>query len=240
MKITYSLLSNNGDRPVNEDYIGTASYGGFKLFALADGLGGHGMGKLASETAVHAACALFEAGEISLDTLFVNAQNTLYSKQEERNNHKDAKTTLVLLSIGEETVQWGHIGDSRAYAFCDGKLIGRTLDHSVPQMLVSIGEIRERQIRGHEDRNRLLRVLGAEYDSPKHEIGCEMPVQKKQAFLLCSDGFWEFIVERKMVSALKRARSAEEWLMNMEIIIKKNGRRKEMDNYSAICIWLDA
>ena len=86
-----------------------------------------------------------------------------------------------------------------------------TLDHSVPQMLAAIGEIKENEIRHHPDRNRLLRVLGTEMEEPRHQKSEWMEKQTHQAFLLCSDGFWELINEKKMEWCLKWAKSPEQW-----------------------------
>ena len=70
------------------------------------------------------------------------------------------KTTVVVLHIKNKNARWAHVGDSRLYFFKNKKLIERTLDHSVPQNLVVCKEIKEKDIRYHADRNRLLRVLG--------------------------------------------------------------------------------
>ena len=119
-----------------------------------------------------------------------------------------------------------------------GKYILRTLDHSVPQMMVSRGDLREKDIRKHEDRNRLLRVMGAEWDSPKYQMTGPVPVTRHTSFLLCSDGFWELIDEKMMCRTLKKAKNAREWLGAMEQIVLENGRGTNMDNYSAIAVFV--
>ena len=96
-------------------------------------------------------------------------------------------------------MQWGHVGDSRLYYFKNGRIVKRTLDHSVPQMLVAAGEIDEKEIRHHPDRNRLVRVMGMEWDEPKYQVSEPMPEEPGQAFLLCSDGFWENIEEEQII-----------------------------------------
>jgi len=148
------------------------------------------------------------------------------------------KTTGVCLSIIAGNCQWGHIGDSRLYAFKKNKLDLRTLDHSVPQMLVLAGDIKEKHMSTHPDRNRLLRVIGVEWDSPRYELSDEFPLADYQAFLLCTDGFWEFIETKKMCKFLKKSKTAEEWLTLMTLEVAKNGRKKDMDNYTAIAVTL--
>lgn len=240
--VTFSMLSKIGKRENNEDSIGMYQDENRYCFILADGLGGHGKGEVASRLAVDSAVERFvlqDKKENFIDEAFACAQNVIIKKQGEDHLCMDMKTTLVILDIEENSVQWGHIGDSRLYFFKNKKLVQRTLDHSVPQMLASVGEIREKDIRHHPDRNRLLRVLGMEIDEQKHEKSAKKLREKGEAFLLCSDGFWELIEEKKMESCLKRAKTPEEWLSRMEEIVLKNGRNTNMDNYSAIVVWVD-
>ena len=70
----------------------------------------------------------------------------------------------------------------------------------------------------------------------KYEVSAEVPLARKDAFLLCSDGFWEYITEREMRGCLIRSGSAADWLNRMTKIVKRNGAGKSMDNFSAICI----
>ena len=238
--IRFASISREGSRPENEDSVGAVKDGNGYCFALADGLGGHGCGEVASALAVQTAKEEFARGESDfLERVFVKAQENILTQQSENRRHADMKTTLVVLTVGEESIRWGHIGDSRLYYFKNGRILERTLDHSVPQMLVSIGEIKEKQIRHHPDRNRLLRVLGAETEDLRYQLSEGEPRTGGQAFLLCSDGFWELIVEKKMESTLKKADSPQEWLAAMEQIVLKNGRGTDMDNYSAVAVWVD-
>ncbi|WP_432627738.1 PP2C family protein-serine/threonine phosphatase [Brotaphodocola sp.] len=240
--VTFSMLSKPGNRENNEDSIGMYQDENRYCFILADGLGGHGKGEVASRLAVDSVIEKFALGreeENFIDGAFARAQDAIIEKQGEDRLYMDMKTTLVVLDIEDEQIQWGHIGDSRLYFFENKKIVERTLDHSVPQMLVAIGQIKEKEIRHHPDRNRLLRVLGTEMDEMKHQKSEEIPRQKNQAFLLCSDGFWELIDERKMESCLKHAKTPEEWLSSMEEIVLKNGKNTDMDNYSAIAVWLE-
>ena len=118
------------------------------------------------------------------------------------------------------------------------KTTTRTLDHSVPQMLVLTKEIKEKEIRNHPDRNRLLRVLGVSGDTPRFELSEIQKRKKQQAFLLCTDGFWELILEKEMWQCLKNAKTAQKWLEQMEEIICRRGEGQDMDNFSAIGVLL--
>lgn len=237
--IQFNKMTNAGGRPKNEDSVFAGNFGnGLYGFCVADGLGGHGKGEAASSGAVKAFAEECEKGgesEIILKNSFEKAQ--IFIINEQKRTGSDMKTTMVSLIIKDGNASWGHIGDSRLYYFSGGKLIKKTLDHSVPQMLVTIGEIKEKDIRHHEDRNRLLKVIGTEWTSPQYstdETG--MPIKRGDAFLLCSDGFWEWIKETHMLSALCRSPDADGWLKMMEKRLIESTRNKENDNYSAITI----
>lgn len=239
--VKFSMFSDSGTRPNNEDNIGMYEDGENYCFVLADGLGGHGKGEVASQIAVDSSILKYVEMEDRRDFLkeaFESAQATITRYQNEERSCMDMKTTMVALVVQEDSVQWGHIGDSRLYYFQRGRLKERTLDHSVPQMLVSVGRLKEREIRHHPDRNRLLRVLGIEMDEVNYQESEPVARTGQQAFLLCSDGFWELIEEKKMEALLKKAESPEHWVRLMQEVILKNGKNTDMDNYSAIAVWL--
>ena len=190
--VKFSMFSDSGTRPNNEDNIGMYEDGENYCFVLADGLGGHGKGEVASQIAVDSSILKYVEMEDRRDFLkeaFESAQATITRYQNEERSCMDMKTTMVALVVQEDSVRWGHIGDSRLYYFQRGRLKERTLDHSVPQMLVSVGRLKEREIRHHPDRNRLLRVLGIEMDEVNYQESEPVARTGQQAFLLCSDGF---------------------------------------------------
>ncbi len=236
--ITYAMKSMPGKRDHNEDYIKFSEDGSAKVFALADGLGGHGYGEVASEMAVE---SVFSAGESFdsedfLNKAFENAQETVLEMQKKKTAVSDMATTLVVLRLTEKYAQWAHIGDSRLYRFHGWSLEEQTLDHSVPQMLVRLGEIKPEQIRHHADRNRLLQVIGMPWEQQAYEVSERYPLRRGDSFLLCTDGFWEFITEKEMCRCLMWSMSAQGWLDRMVKLVEKNGAGEEMDNYSAICV----
>lgn len=239
---TYAKISEVGERKINEDSVGSACVGpDIGLFILADGLGGHGRGEEASALITQKSKEVFRYyynDPQCLARCFETSQRALMEKQNRENAKQDLKSTLVLLKLVNGTLQWGHVGDSRLYYFKRGVLQTRTLDHSVPQMLVAAGEIQEKEIRHHPDRNRLLRVMGMEWESPKYQISETISAQGDEAFLMCSDGFWENIEEEDMESCLKKSADIYDWLRRMEKIVLKNGRGTNMDNYSAVGVWI--
>ncbi len=241
-QFTYAVFTNAGNRLINEDSVGVFEHGANHCFVLCDGLGGHGMGDVASTLVKDVFGDMFSKTDDMVNFLgqtFVASQDILMVEQKARRASQKMKTTAVALAADEQNAYIGYIGDSRLYVFRKNKVKTRTLDHSIPQMLVLSKEIKESQIRNHPDRNILLRVLGIEWDDPMYELLVPISLKKCQAFLLCSDGFWELIEEKEMCELLKKSSSVEEWLFSMVEVVKKNGVGRNMDNYSAIAIWCE-
>lgn len=240
--ITYTVFTDRGGREVNEDSARVFEKDGKKCLVLCDGLGGHGKGEVASALVVEAVGQIFNSAqkidEDFLRSAFQLSQEALIDEQIRQDAKTDMKTTAVAMYIDGNKVQWGHVGDSRLYAFAKNKVKLRTLDHSVPQMLVFAREIKEKQIRNHPDRNRLLRVMGIEWEKPMYELAEQTQLEKYQAFLLCSDGFWELIDEKQMCKLLKNSSTVEKWMQAMVEVIKQNGIGKNMDNYTATAMRL--
>lgn len=240
----YKIISELGNREINEDSAKMCTEKTAHCFVVCDGLGGHGKGELASGMAVDRIIKCFsENPDVSAERIaeaFEKAQAELIEKQIELHQKDAIKTTSAVLLFDEEKdcAIWGHIGDTRLYMFQKNKVAVQTLDHSVPQMLVMAGEIKKSKIRNHPDRNRLLRVLGTEWGSRKYEISEVHRLSECQAFLLCSDGFWEYITEKMMCKFLKKSSTSEEWLSLMLEEVRKNGSGKDMDNHTAIAIIL--
>lgn len=238
--IRYALFTNPGGREINEDAIGAFRNGENHCFILCDGLGGHGMGDIASNLVKEVFEEQFSRTDDMVNFIgqtFTVAQQILMMEQKEQHATQKMKTTGVAVVTDGKTVYIGHVGDSRAYVFHHGKVKTRTLDHSIPQMMVLSKQIKESEIRNHPQRNIVLRVLGTDWEEPQYELMLPIPLKRCQAMLLCSDGFWELIEEKDMCSTLKESKTPEEWVAKMAEIVKMNGVGKNMDNYSAIAVW---
>lgn len=238
--LQFATITDKGNREINEDAVGTFQKGKSLCCILCDGLGGHGMGDVASTLVRDVFEDQFHKADDMVNFLgqtFCAAQEILMMEQKELNAESKMKTTAVALAADEQTAYIGHVGDSRLYIFYKNKVKTRTLDHSIPQMLVLARDIKETEIRNHPDRNIVLRVMGTEWEEPMYELMRPVPLKKCQAFLLCSDGFWELIEEKEMCELLKHSTCVEEWLSSMAEVVKKNGTGRNMDNYSAIAVW---
>ncbi len=239
--LKYATFTNQGDRQINEDAVGCIQLGGKSCFILCDGLGGHGMGDAASAFVKDTFLETFKQPmdiKAFLTDAFMRAQIGLLEEQERLNAQKKMKTTAVAVVCDDKHAYIGHVGDSRLYVFKGKKVMKRTLDHSIPQMLALSREIKDSEIRHHPDRNIVLRVMGVDWENePKFELMAPIPLRKCSAFLLMSDGFWELIDEKEMEITLKESKSPEEWIQKMSETVKSNGSGTNMDNYSAIAIW---
>ena len=238
--LKYALISETGNRTVNEDAVKVASVSNRQCFIVCDGLGGHDRGDVASKLVTNTfADDLYFADNLKdfIPRAFNHAQKIVIEKQKENGIKSKMKTTAVVMATDGFAAHVGHIGDSRFYGFTkDGQFI-RTLDHSIPQILVNSNTIEEKDIRNHPSRNMLLKVIGEQYDESMTDLLDPLPVENYCAFLLCSDGFWELIQEEEMISLLSESNTPQEWLDLMLEVIRKNGANRRMDNYSAIAIF---
>ena len=103
-------------------------------------------------------------------------------------------------------------------------------------MITSVLSIKEKDIRHHVDRSKLLRVMGTPWETPRFSVSERIVLKPKDTFLLCSDGFWELIDEKQMIKLLKKSSSGGEWIEKMTQEVVKNGIGTNMDNYSAIAV----
>ena len=234
-----ATLSAPGGRMDNEDFVGYRVSKSGGCWALADGLGGHRGGEIASRLAVDAAVSSFEenpsiTGE-ALTAHIVRANRAVLERQAAEAELTYMRTTMVMLIASPEAAMWAHAGDSRLYWFRSGKIQEQTLDDSVPQRLVDAGEISADQIRFHEDRSRLLNSVGAREDLVASNRAMPGAPEPNDGFLLASDGFWECVTEPEMENDFSATTSSEEWIQKMEGRVKERASA-DHDNYSAIAV----
>jgi PPM family protein phosphatase len=241
MKIEAALLTNQGGRERNEDFADyyVTETGG--CWIVADGLGGHKGGEEASKTVVQTTIEAFQKDSfISCDHVsnyIIKSHNKLYHLQKEHKSPSAFRTTIAILTIHKNKAIWGHIGDSRLYHFQNNTIISQTKDHSLCQTLVNIGELKQEDIRFHEDRSRLLQALGMEKQLKPTITGEPIHVQNNDAFLLCTDGFWEYVTEVEMETTLLKVKTPQQWLTLMQDILLTRVPNKH-DNYTAVGLFI--
>ncbi len=258
--IDFYEVCDKGGREQNQDSVLCLKKGDNYLFSVADGLGGYADSRLASLFVHEVLKELFrndlhkkdqqdiddektvDLSQVTLEqdiredflSYAVHVCQEILLEYKEENGIRDSYTTLVLLLITGNKAQWCHVGDSRLYYFKNGVLKERTADHSVPQTLFNAGMITEEQIRNHPDRSKLLRAIGRGDKELQLEISEVCELSKGDAFLLCSDGFWEYVDEDDMTEALAGFSGAKDWITAMETNVRDAGIDKNADNYSAI------
>jgi serine/threonine protein phosphatase PrpC len=205
---------------------------------VSDGLGGHGGGQIASSlTAEYMTRAFMENPKIDREHIQQIFEQANARVLDEQSPALKMKSTGVALFINDGSVIWGHVGDSRLYHFVDKNLTDQTLDHSMSQMAVFSGEITADQIRHHDDRNRVLRAFGGD-ENIKAEISAPLSFNSGfHAFLLCTDGFWEYVLEQEMEYDLADNETPYDWLQAMMQKISQRAP-EDSDNYSAAAVFV--
>ena len=235
-------LSETGGRQNNEDYCAFLQIASSACWVVADGLGAHNGGEVASRAAAEALLESFRSNpqmsSNALERHISAAQDAVVKMQQQDAAVADMRTTLVALISDSRSVLWAHVGDSRLYRFQARGLITQTEDHSVPQSLAKAGEISLEQIRGHADRSRLLRSIGERGPARPTILPAPTPLCNSDVFLLCTDGFWEHILEIEMLADLAASASPEDWLMRAESRLLKHASG-EYDNYSALAVFYE-
>lgn len=189
-------------RNTNQDYASVfTNQEGIKLAILADGMGGHRAGDIASQMAVLNLGNAWEEQDLTDDEKiaqwFIQAiqeENALiYQRGQEQPEYNGMGTTIVAAALSEERFTIAHVGDSRAYLIRDGKIIQLTEDHSLVNELVKSGEISEEMAVNHPRKNILTRSVGM---PGTVEVDVSTYIwQLKDRILLCSDGLTNMLSE---------------------------------------------
>lgn len=162
-----------------------------QLFAVADGMGGHRAGEVASTTAIEALRAAVASGR-ALDEAIVEANRAVHEKARTDESLDGMGTTLTAVAVGTDTaVVVGHVGDSRAYLARAGNLTQITEDHSLVEEMVREGRITEEQALTHPQRSIITRALGIEAAVEPDLYPIEL--ETNDQLLICSDGLTDMV-----------------------------------------------
>lgn len=241
--IATASFSDCGGREYNEDFRLIVNKNNKLCAMVADGLGGHGGGSIASSIAVNTIKECFEAQEPDKDieatdiNMWFESANEKVLEQQTRECKMKTTMAMLCFRIGSNTVTMAHLGDTRIYHFIDGTVNYVSFDHSVSRMAVLAGEISMDEIRFHTDRNKLLKAVGKDDEVLPEikELILDRSVQN--AFLICTDGFWEYVTEAQMEATLRDANTPKEWLESMRRYILE-GAKEGNDNNTAIAIFM--
>ena len=199
MKV-YAITDIGRMRPINEDSFYLPQEGE-RFCAVADGMGGHNAGEVASALAVQVfSQSMREADLISADALcraVERANEAVYQAALENEGMSGMGTTFSALAEQDECVFLAHVGDSRIYLVRHGAIMQVTTDHTLVEEMVQKGMITPREARIHPRRNLITRALGTE---ARVEIDLlQVSAMPGDAFFLCSDGMTNFVEERQIL-----------------------------------------
>lgn len=227
-------------RPQNEDSFSCVTFGEWSLFVVADGMGGHDAGEVASRIAVETVCR--EIGEgmeqqghalLGLIEHAVQQANRLVNR-EGASKGSNMGTTLSLALLTGNTASIASVGDSRVYWTENGSLTQVTQDHSLVASLVKAGELTKEGARNHPRSNILYRTVGRPEKIAVDTFQVEL--KKGGILMLCTDGLWNEVSDEEICQVLAAdddPRSASEKLVG---VAKEQGGR---DNITAVVVRID-
>ncbi|HLD08842.1 MAG TPA: protein phosphatase 2C domain-containing protein [Methylophilaceae bacterium] len=209
MKFTIHQSSRHGSRPYNQDRLAYSYTKDALLLVVADGMGGHRHGEVAAQLAVKSITDAFQqmaTPVLENPAKFLSAQIQQIHEAIESMTLADdllesPRTTIVTAVLQRGELHCAHVGDSRLYHFRDGRLLYRTEDHSVVQMLHRRGHISKRAMLSHPDRHKLYNCLGGE-KLPQIDLAKTQNLRDGDTLLLCTDGLWANLSDEKIGETL--------------------------------------
>ena len=202
-----AYLADIGGREEQQDRVAVFNGANAHLLVLADGVGGHEGGALAAQALIDVARDSFRAFESNSEDTPAQLLERIVLSAHERINalgrEHDIKphSTCVLLYLDSKAAAWTHVGDSRLYRFAKDRLVERTIDHSIVELMRLQGRITEAEMKTHQDKNRLFEALGGE-QLPQAEAGSK-EIAAGDGFLLASDGVWENVNDADLEAAIQ-------------------------------------
>ncbi|MZP29052.1 Stp1/IreP family PP2C-type Ser/Thr phosphatase [Heliobacterium undosum] len=230
-------------RPTNEDsHFCDVAQG---LFLVADGMGGHEAGEVASALAVEAFTGHWRETEgngepgTRLEAACREANRRIYRESVNQPKWAGMGTTLTAAHLTASTLTVAHVGDSRAYLFQNGQVRLLTRDHSLVEEMVRLGKITEAEAQSHPQRNIITRALGTR-DDVRVDVMTATWTQR-DLLLLCTDGLTNLVTAEEMGrlfdpnAAIPYQREALERVADamMNLALERGG----YDNVTFLIIW---
>ncbi|HEY7346693.1 MAG TPA: Stp1/IreP family PP2C-type Ser/Thr phosphatase [Ktedonobacterales bacterium] len=213
------------------------------LFVVADGMGGHDLGDVASELTIQQVKdAYYHDLQGDIPTALQNAVKLANIAICQANEAKQAKgtdgygmgATCVAAVLHDQMLYAANVGDSRVYVLHDGRLRQVTRDHSIVAQMVERGEITPAQVRTHEKRNQIYRSLG---EKPDLEVDLfTEPVQEGDTLVLCTDGLWEMLEDEELRTIIEQSGPEE----SVQRLIARANEAGGPDNVTAIVVRVSA
>lgn len=222
-------------RKLNEDYADFIESEEYKLYIVADGMGGHNAGEVASEMAVNKVKEYIQnnfsnkEGSKILEDAIKYANSKVYEYSTRRNNLKGMGTTLVIALVTQYGITIANIGDSGCFAINGDNIVKITKDHSLVQELIDSGSITEEEGRNHPQKNVITRALGTEGNVKVDIFNLEKGVYDK--FLLCTDGLTNELTNDEILNIVNKSENYIDICDELILVAKKNGGR---DNITVV------
>lgn len=207
------------------------------LLAVADGMGGHKAGEVASQIVINHLTEEFYAMDSIGDkdnaidflrNIVIEMNNKIFEYTKENPDSKGMGTTFVCAVKTRDYLLYGNIGDSSGYVIKKNKLHKVTRDHTLVNLLVSTGELTKEEAKYHPRKNVLMRALGVETPTPI-EIDIFDVENTTDGILLCSDGLTNMLTDEQIERVLAEEKSVEDAVGKL---IKKANARGGNDNIS--------
>jgi len=229
-EIEVGHLSDVGrKRKHNEDSQGFFTLGDDEILAMvADGMGGHASGEVASRMAVEIIQEVYSKERVDQEVLdalksaFEVANFSILQKSLEQDELNGMGTTATVLIIKGDQTFVGHMGDSRVYLFRDSSVTQLTRDHSMVNRLVEQGVLSKEEASRHPQRNVIYKALGVNRDADLDLIG-PMSVQGHDSFLLCSDGLTNLVTDEEMLEMVKKEKPQKACTKLVQLANKRGG-----------------
>ena len=202
LKLSWHGITDTGlVRDHNEDNFAFLDLGDMVLFVVADGMGGHDAGEIASDVAVRTVCSEVRKGDgwdldpLALVERAVQRANTEVRREASRKG-SNMGTTLTVALVEDDTAYIGSVGDSRVYCIENGSIAQITEDHSVVAKLVAAGQLTKEEARNHPRSNLLYRTIGNDETVKVNTYRKELT--RGGTLLLCTDGLWGEVGDEEM------------------------------------------
>lgn len=236
MNLDGYIYTNKGCREYNEDAAALEEKDGNGIYIVADGLGGHINGQIASRCVTDALIESWNTHskteeQFLLNKQILSANQKLLELQKEM--YCTMKSTIVALEINGSSAVWAHVGDSRLYYLHRNSICDITQDHSVAYKKYKAGEITKAQIAQDEDQSCLLQALGNGQCEP--DVHTQVSLESGDAFLLCSDGAWEYLYDEEILIDFLKAETANKWAKLLLLRIFER-QKPECDNLTILTV----
>lgn len=232
-------------RTANEDaiFIFNTTFGCLpNLYIIADGMGGHNAGEIASNTAIQFFCEYIHDNRMKMikenyEYLDVIKKGILYANSKIFENSKSDShlagmgTTFIVASILNNTLFVENVGDSRLYIIRDKEIIQISVDHTYVMEMLKSGNLTEEELFNHPNKNIITRAVGTGEDLNVDTF--EIELQSDDIIMMCSDGLSNMLKDTESVEVILKSNNIEEAI---ESLINRANEKGGLDNISIILI----